>query len=173
MPFPVQPPLDCVAVLYRIFKNKASVLRPCRRFKILSNAIFLFAYDCQSSTTFPYISPPLSLKTLAKVCIFVYNMITVIGGELAVPCICNPLQQSRTSFPGVRMEGRAPQGVLITRSCATQCREPCQDRDVAALSGRLRVPQGSFAGATCCVSASVRTNKKDRTVFLEYFIRAR
>ena len=33
-------------------------------------------------------------KTLAKKILFVYNEYTVLGGESAVPCICNPLQQN-------------------------------------------------------------------------------
>ena len=32
------------------------------------------------------------------------------------------------------MDGCTEQGVLIVRSHATDCREPCQDRDIAALS---------------------------------------
>lgn len=44
-------------------------------------------------------------KTLAKNKKFVYNERTVLGGESAVPCICNPLQQSRISLSGAPMEG--------------------------------------------------------------------
>ncbi len=46
------------------------------------------------------------------------------------------------------VESRNKQGVLITRSCATLSHEPCQDGNVAALSGIKRVPQGCFVVAT-------------------------
>ena len=55
--------------------------------------------------------------------------------------------------------------MLITRSCATYVREPCQGRDTAALNGAVRVPQGCFVGVTCRVNASVNVTKKALTVF--------
>lgn len=53
------------------------------------------------------------------------------------------------------MEGCAVQGVLIARSCATLCCEPCQSLTAAALNRRWRVPRGNFGGVTYTVSASV------------------
>ena len=53
------------------------------------------------------------------------------------------------------MVGRTKQGMLIARSGATLCREPCQSLTAAALSGFQRVPSGSFEGVTYLVSTSV------------------
>ena len=53
------------------------------------------------------------------------------------------------------MVGRTKQGMLIARSDATPCREPCQGLTAAALSEFRRVPSGSFEGVTYLVSTSV------------------
>ena len=53
------------------------------------------------------------------------------------------------------MVGRTKQGMLIARSDATLCREPCQGLTAAALSEFRRVPSGSFEGVTYLVSTSV------------------
>ena len=53
------------------------------------------------------------------------------------------------------MVGRTKQGMLIARSGATLCREPCQSLTAAALSEFQRVPSGSFEGVTYLVSTSV------------------
>ena len=44
-------------------------------------------------------------KSVAKKVILLYNNIAVLGGELAVPCICNPLQQNRTPPADLCLEG--------------------------------------------------------------------
>ena len=43
--------------------------------------------------------------------------------------------------------------MLIIGSCATKNHEPCQIRKEAAVSGHLRVPQGSLVGVNCLVTA--------------------
>ena len=53
------------------------------------------------------------------------------------------------------MVGRTKQGMLIARSGATPCREPCQGLTAAALSEFRRVPSGSFEGVTYSVPTSV------------------
>ena len=53
------------------------------------------------------------------------------------------------------MVGCTKQGMLIARSDATLCREPCQGLTAAALSEFRRVPSGSFEGVTYSVPTSV------------------
>ena len=47
-------------------------------------------------------------KTVAFLAEIAYNHGTVPGGELAVPCICNPLQQSLHAGLGFCREGSDP-----------------------------------------------------------------
>lgn len=54
----------------------------------------------------------------------------------------------------------------MLRSCAISPCEPRQDGNVAALNEIRYVPQGSFNGVTCVVTASVKIFEKRCTVFL-------
>ena len=49
----------------------------------------------------------------------------------------------------IAWEAVAEQVMMIPRSCAMIHREPCQDGNIAALSGAYHVPQGGFGGVNC------------------------
>ncbi len=68
----------------------------------------------------------------------------VLGGELAVPCTCNPLQQGRIPPRGRRSREPTTFATLKTGSRAAATREPCQVRKEAALSGDRRVPRNGL-----------------------------
>lgn len=54
----------------------------------------------------------------------------------------------------------------MLRSCAISPCEPRQDGNVASLNKLRYVPQGSFNGVTCVVTASVKVFEKRCTAFL-------
>ncbi len=54
----------------------------------------------------------------------------------------------------------------MLRSRAISHCEPCQDRNIAALSNNRYVPRGSFSGVTYKVTASVKKVEKRCAVFL-------
>src|SRR3954470_18220388 len=76
-----------------------------------------------------------------------YHRPAVLGGELAVPCTCNPLQQGRIPSRGRCSRRPTAFATLRTGSRAAATREPCQVRKEAALSDDRRVPRNGLVRA--------------------------
>src|SRR3954447_23940988 len=76
-----------------------------------------------------------------------YHRPAVLGGELAVPCTCNPLQQGRIPSRGRCSRRPTAFATLRTGSRAAATREPCQVRKEAALSDDCRVPRNGLVRA--------------------------
>ena len=76
-----------------------------------------------------------------------YHLWAVLGGELAVPCTCNPLQQGRIPSRGRRSRRLSERPALRTGSRAAATREPRQVRKEAAISAARRVPRTGLVRA--------------------------
>lgn len=75
--------------------------------------------------------------------IFNFHFLVALSGEIAVPCICNPLSRVEFSGLGPRLWGRPMHGALISGPRATTDCESRQGRKAATVSNFRRAPRES------------------------------
>jgi len=85
-------------------------------------------------------------------------LLVALRGEIAVPCICNPLSRTEFLCPGPRLWGCARNDSLISGPRATAPCEPRQGRKAATVSNRRRAPR------VFCFEFSFRVSARKRVV---------
>ena len=110
------------------------------------------------------------LGAIIKTPDFNFQFLVALSGEIAVPCICNPLSRAEFSGLGPRLWGRPKHGALISGPRATSNCESRQGRKAATVSKFWRAPRESCFEPPTAVppgSAFVKARVRDHFSFIQ------